>query len=80
MATVIFSGELEKLTGDIRTEISSTVYRDMVTELVARYPALSRQLLEEMAVAIDGVIIVDPLLEELLEESEVHFLHFVAGG
>ena len=61
MATVIFSGELEKLTGDIRTEISSTVYRDMVTELVARYPALSRQLLEEMAVAIDGVIIVDPL-------------------
>lgn len=63
MATVIFSGELEKLTGDIRTEISSAVYRDMVTELVARYPALSRQLLEEMAVAIDGVIIVDPLLE-----------------
>jgi molybdopterin converting factor small subunit len=52
----------------------------MVTELVARYPALSRQLLEEMAVAIDGVIIVDPLLEELLEDSEVHFLHFVAGG
>ncbi|MDG1204609.1 MAG: MoaD/ThiS family protein [Pseudomonadales bacterium] len=80
MAIVIFSGELEKLTGDTRIEISSVVYRDMVTELVARYSALSRELLEEMAVAIDGVIIVDPLLEKLPEDSEIHFLHFVAGG
>ena len=80
MATVIFSGELEKLTGDTRTEISSAVYRDMVTELVARYPTLNRELLEEMAVAIDGVIIVDPLLEALRDDSEIHFLHFVAGG
>jgi hypothetical protein len=33
-----------------------------------------------MAVAIDGDIIVDPLLEPIGPDSEVHFLHFVAGG
>ena len=52
----------------------------MVDELCSKYPNLQRDQLTEMAVAIDGVIIVDPLLEPLHNDSEVHFLHFVAGG
>ena len=52
----------------------------MIDELCARFPGLDRDALTNMAVAIDGVIIVDPLLEPLNEDSEVHFLHFVAGG
>lgn len=52
----------------------------MIDELCAKYPKLDRNILTEMAVAIDGVIIVDPLLEPLDPETEVHFLHFVAGG
>lgn len=52
----------------------------MINELTGRYPRLSRETLSDMAVAIDGVIIVDPLLEPLAEDAEVHFLHFVAGG
>ncbi|MBV1879387.1 MAG: MoaD/ThiS family protein [Pseudomonadales bacterium] len=80
MATVIFSTELQEFTGEGKTNVDARVYRDLVTELVARYDLLKKGQLADMAVAIDGVIIVDPLLEEILPDSEVHFLHFVAGG
>jgi hypothetical protein len=52
----------------------------LLTELCDQYVDLERRVLADMAVAIDGVIIVDPLLESIGEDSEVHFLHFVAGG
>ena len=80
MATVIFSSELQQFTGEEKTEVAALVYRDLVDELISRYDLLCREQLTEMAVAIDGVIIVDPLLEPIGRNSEVHFLHFVAGG
>jgi hypothetical protein len=33
-----------------------------------------------MAIAIDGEIIHEPLLETVGDNSEVHFFHFIAGG
>jgi hypothetical protein len=33
-----------------------------------------------MAVAIDGEIIEDPLLEPIRPESEIHFLPRISGG
>ncbi|HIG40415.1 MAG: MoaD/ThiS family protein [bacterium] len=80
MALVIFSSELQEFTGEERTEVSATSYRVLIDVLVAKYSRLSFDQLTDLAVAIDGVIIVDPLLEPLSSDTEVHFLHFVAGG
>jgi len=77
---VIFSSELQEFTGEERTEVSATSYRVLIDVLVAKYSRLSFDQLTDLAVAIDGVIIVDPLLEPLSSDTEVHFLHFVAGG
>ncbi|MDP7577350.1 MAG: hypothetical protein QGH99_10320 [Pseudomonadales bacterium] len=80
MATVIFSSELQRFTGEERVLVKARVYRDLVDELVERYDSLCREQIISMAVAIDGVIIVDPLLEPVDENSEVHFLHLIEGG
>jgi molybdopterin converting factor small subunit len=80
MATVTFSGELQRFTDEQTTEVLATVYRDMMAELIDRYPRLAQSRFGELAVAIDGVIIVDPLLEPVPAHCEVFFLDFVAGG
>jgi hypothetical protein len=80
MATVIFSSELQRLTGEPRTEVSASVYRDLVAELASRYEAVHADDLMAMAVAIDGEIIHDPLLEQVGPGSEVHFLYKIEGG
>lgn len=76
----MFSSELQQFTGVTNVTVAAGSYRDMIAELCDTFPRLSAETLTEMAVAIDGVIIVDPLLEPLADSSEVHFLHFVAGG
>ena len=80
MAHVVFSSELQQFTGEDSAEIVASDYRGLIHALCSQYPKLVRTTLLDMAVAIDGVIIVDPLLEPIGEESEIHFLHFVAGG
>ena len=80
MASVIFSSELQRLTGEAATTVTAKNYRDLVIELVQRYDALDEDEIFKMAVAIDGVIIQDPLLEPVSESSEVHFLFRISGG
>ena len=80
MATVVFSSELQALTGEEQTVVDVGVYRDLVEQLVARYELLDKNKLLEMAVAIDGEIIHHPLLEKIQDTSEVHFLYRISGG
>ena len=80
MAKVMFSSELQQFTGEASTTVDVVDYRALISALCNQYVDLERGVLTEMAVAIDGVIIVDPLLESIGKDSEVHFLHFVAGG
>ncbi len=80
MAKVIFSSELQKLTGEKHTNVTATVYRDIIEQLVERYELLDRDKLLQMAVAIDGVIIHAPLLEVVQDASEVHLLFRISGG
>jgi len=80
MATVVFGSELQRLTGEARTRVSASDYRELLDELTARYEALDRDELLKMAVAIDGEIIHDPLLESISDDSEVHFLLRISGG
>ena len=80
MAIVIFSSELQKLTGEEQTQVNSKVYKDIVTEITNRYSALEHDELMKMAVAIDGEIIHTPFLEKVASSSELHFLYRIAGG
>ncbi len=80
MAKVVFSSELQRHTGEEETTVRATSYRDLVAELVDRYEALESEELMNMAVAIDGEIIHDPLLESVGADSEVHFLYRISGG
>ncbi|MBQ74393.1 MAG: hypothetical protein CMQ20_05120 [Gammaproteobacteria bacterium] len=80
MAKVIFSSELQLLTGEDHAMVSATNYRDLVAELLSRYENLSEGEIMKMAVAIDGVVIPDPLLESVSSSSEVHFLYRISGG
>ncbi len=80
MALVVFSSEQQRLTGEGSVEVSAGNYRDLVAELLARYPKLDAEEMSRMAMVLDGVIIHDPLLEDIPAGSEVHFLHFVRGG
>ena len=80
MAIVIFSSELQKFTGEAEVRVDARDYRSMIDVLLARFPALKHSQFLDMVCAIDGEIIVDPLLEPLKDETEVHFFHFVAGG
>jgi hypothetical protein len=80
MATVIFSSELQRFTGEEKTSVSSTNYRDLLVELLDRYRRLPEDEILKMAVAIDGEIIHDPFLEAVGPDSEVHFLFRISGG
>ncbi|MCB1691931.1 MAG: MoaD/ThiS family protein [Pseudomonadales bacterium] len=80
MARVIFSSELQRLTGEEQTNVAASTYRDLVDEITSRYEKLTRDELMSMAVAIDGEIIHDPYLERVRPGSEVHFLHRISGG
>ena len=80
MATVIFSSELQKFTGEEQTFVSSLNYRDLVQEILLRYDKLPADEIARMAVAIDGEIIHDPYLEAVGPTSEVHFLFRISGG
>jgi hypothetical protein len=80
MAIVIFSSELQKLTGEEQTHVDSEVFKDIVIEITNRYSALEHDELMKMAVAIDGEIIHTPFLEKIGPSSELHFLYRISGG
>jgi molybdopterin converting factor small subunit len=80
MALVIFSSELQKFTREEQANVDALNYRDLVSALADRYPDLRSDALSKMAVAIDGEIIHDPLLEQLAPDSEIHFLYRISGG
>ncbi len=80
MATLIFNTELEKLAGCNNIRINSTTYREFIQEVISHAPGLEPDKLMEMALAIDGEIIHEPLLVTIPEQSELHFVFKISGG
>ena len=81
VATVFFPRGLTRHTGGRdRVVIEADSFRELVAVLEARFPGLRQSLEEEMAVAIDGEIIQEPLLERIHPASEIHFLPRISGG
>ncbi|NQV59105.1 MAG: MoaD/ThiS family protein, partial [Alphaproteobacteria bacterium] len=54
--------------------------RQMVQALEAGFPGLGTAIQQTMSVAIDGVILPDPYLETVNEDSEIFILPKIGGG
>ncbi|MEM7101161.1 MAG: hypothetical protein AAF541_23065 [Pseudomonadota bacterium] len=80
MAKVVLPDNFAVATQGVRElETRAECYRDLVFELKNRWPELA-ELLEQSAVAIDGQIYQDALLEPIDVDSEVFFMARIEGG
>jgi len=81
MARVVLIGNLAQLTGGVAEfTISATSVKQLFDRLAELYPELGPHLQEGVAVAIDGQIYQETLLEPIRPDSEVFILPQIAGG
>jgi len=81
MARVVLIGNLAQLTGGVAEfTISATSIKQLFDRLAELYPELGPHLQEGVAVAIDGQIYQETLLEPIRPDSEVFILPQIAGG
>ena len=81
MARVVLVGHLAQLTGGVaELDLPATSVKHLFALLRERYPDIGPHLEEGIAVAIDGQIYQDALLEPIEPDSEVHLLAQIAGG
>ncbi|MEX0619202.1 MAG: MoaD/ThiS family protein [Pseudohongiellaceae bacterium] len=66
--------------GTVKIQVAASSIRELLRELDSRYPGLGARLRLGVAVAIDGEIYSDPLLQALNPDSEVHFIPPIEGG
>jgi sulfur-carrier protein len=81
MARVVLVGNLAQLTGGVAEfELSATSVKQLYQQLTELHPAIGAHLETGVAVAIDGQIFQDALLEPIGHDSEVFLLPQIAGG
>jgi molybdopterin synthase sulfur carrier subunit len=81
MASVVLVGNLAQITGGVAEfDLPATSVKHLFQLLSELHPALGRHLEDGVAVAIDGQIFQDALLEPIGPDSEVHVLPQIAGG
>lgn len=81
MARVQLSSSLKPYTGGA-TELELPVanIRQLLQQIGERYPEMQRHLEHDIAVAIDGVVYQDALLQPISGDSEVILIDKIAGG
>ena len=81
MARVVLQTDVARdfANGRSEIEIAATNVRQLIKRLDGKFPGIAR-LGERTAVAIDGEIFQEPLLETIREDSEVYFLPMIEGG
>jgi len=81
MARVTLIGNLRQFTGGVTEfDVDAATVRQLFTRLGERFPELAPHLEQGLAVAIDGQIYQDALLEPIDPDAEVHILPQIAGG
>ncbi len=82
MATVILQPAFARryTDGVITLEVDAADYQTLIDTLDERYPGFAEGVAIRTAVAIDGQIYQDPLLEPIGPTSEVFFLPLLEGG
>lgn len=78
---MVIPSDLQRYTDGMATvEVAAESYRDLVGELCRRFPGLTDEVIRKQAIAIDGMIITEPLLETFSADSELVFFAKIAGG
>ena len=81
VARVVLTGNFIQLTGGVAEfDLPVTNVKQLFDQLIALHPAIGRHLDDGVAVAIDGQIYQDSLLEPIRPDSEVFLLPAIAGG
>jgi molybdopterin converting factor small subunit len=81
MARVVLIGNLAQLTGGVAEfNLSATSIKQLFDRLAELYPELGPHLQDGVAVAIDGQIYQETLLQPIEPDSEVFLLPQIAGG
>jgi sulfur-carrier protein len=81
MARVILTGEARRFTGDVdQIEIDAKNVMQLFRQLGQKFPELGAVLEDGFAVAIDGEIHEDSLLQPIKPESEVVLIPKISGG
>ena len=82
MAKVVLQREVarEFAQGETEFEITAADVRQLIRLLELKFPGIRDRLSARTAVAIDGEIFQDPLLQSIDEHSEVYFLPAIEGG
>lgn len=66
--------------GETDHDIDAADVRQLIKRLDERFPGIGDRLRDRTAVAIDGEIFQDPLLQSIGPASEVYFLPVIEGG
>ena len=67
--------------GDVQVvEVQASTIGQLIKQLDARFPGLGNQIDESMAVAIDGEIFQNTLIDPVKSDSDVHLIPKIAGG
>lgn len=81
MPKVLLPSNLTPYTGGAREiEVAALSYRDLVAELRQRFTDLPEELIRKQAIAIDGRVVQEPMLETFRLDSEVVLVAKIAGG
>ncbi|MBT4865660.1 MAG: molybdopterin synthase sulfur carrier subunit [Planctomycetaceae bacterium] len=87
MPRVFIPPLLRPLTGDVEeVTVDAKNVRQVIAALESRFPGIESRLCDEdglqpgLTVAVDGNISSLGLLQQVGEESEVHFLPAIGGG
>lgn len=81
MIHVVLIGNLRQFTGGVtEVDVEAGTIRQLFRVLSQRFPELAPHLEQGLAVAIDGQIYQDALLEPISPGAEVHILPQIAGG
>ncbi|MEO0792598.1 MAG: MoaD/ThiS family protein [Pseudomonadota bacterium] len=81
MAQVTLVGNLKQFTGGVsELTVDAANVRQLLRKLGDQFPELAPHLEDGLAVAIDGQIYQDALLEPISSNSDVHVLPQIAGG
>lgn len=81
MAHVKIMGPLRVMAGGVETvEIEARNVRGLLAALSERFPDLAPVIEVGVAIAIDGEIYQDALLQPIRPDAEVHVLPMFAGG
>ena len=78
---VLTSGTAQQYTnGKTAVAVEASNVRQMVKALEVKFPGLGTEIETAMSVAIDGVILPDPFLETVREDSDIFVLPKIGGG